>query len=74
MMTLDALDANLVGEVNVVQDGTEALDYLFCKGAYGERSTRDLPGVVLLDLKLPKLDGLEVLSLIRTDERTHLLP
>jgi two-component system response regulator len=62
---------NLRNEVVVVRDGAEALDYLFASGAYAQRV---LPEVVLLDLKLPKIDGLEVLHRIRADDRTKLIP
>jgi two-component system response regulator len=65
---------NLLNEVVVVNDGAEALDYLFGAGAYAGRDLSLLPQVVLLDLKLPKVDGLEVLRRIRADERTKLLP
>jgi CheY-like chemotaxis protein len=61
-------------EVVVVHDGVEALDYLFGTGIYAERDINELPTVVLLDLKLPCLDGIEVLRRIRTEERTKLLP
>lgn len=57
-----------------VPDGVEALDYLFSRGRYAGRDLNDLPAVVLLDLKLPRLDGLEVLKAIRADERTKYLP
>jgi len=57
-----------------VRDGVEALDYLFGRGKYTERDVRDLPAVTLLDLKLPKVGGLEVLEAIRADERTKHLP
>jgi two-component system, response regulator len=56
------------------RDGVDALDYLFGRGKYGERNVSDLPAVALLDLKLPKVGGLEVLKAIRTDERTKHLP
>lgn len=74
LMTLEALNMDLIGEVKVVRDGVEALDYLFSKGAYAKRSIMDLPAVVLLDLKLPKIDGLEVMNRIRADKHTCLLP
>ncbi len=65
---------NIVNRVDVVRDGAEALDYLFCRGEYTDRDTDDLPAVVLLDLKLPKVGGLEVLEQVRANERTKLLP
>jgi CheY-like chemotaxis protein len=65
---------NLASSLVHVTDGQAAVDYLFAKGAYSERNPLDLPKVVLLDLKLPKLNGLEVLSLIRADGRTKILP
>ncbi|MGD9536006.1 MAG: response regulator [Alphaproteobacteria bacterium] len=65
---------NIKNEIVVTRDGVEALDYLFAEGTYAGREAKHLPQVVLLDLKLPKLDGLEVLRRIRADERTRLLP
>ena len=66
--------ARIVNPVHVVHDGLSALDFLFATGAYAERQGKALPGVILLDLKLPKLDGLEVLRRIRQDERTRNIP
>ena len=65
---------NIQNKVAVVRDGAEALDYLFATGTYAGRDPSDLPQIILLDLKLPKVDGLEVLRLIRADKRTELLP
>src|SRR5512147_3233588 len=74
-LTLRALKKNNIGnELYVVRDGAEALEFLFCTGAYAERDPHDKPEVILLDLKLPKVDGLEVLRRIREDKNTHLLP
>lgn len=66
--------SNIINEVVVAQDGVEALDYLFATGAHAGRDTSAMPQVILLDLKLPKVDGLEVLRRIRADQRTKLLP
>ncbi len=60
--------------ITVARDGVEALDYLFGTGMHAARTTSDLPAVVLLDLKLPRVDGLEVLRRLRANERTRLLP
>ena len=65
---------NLVNSVFVVRDGAEALDYLFATGAYASRNNESAPRVVFLDLKLPKVDGLEVLRKIKSDERTKQIP
>ena len=74
-LTLRALKkSNIVNDVNVVRDGVEALDYLFGTETHAEREMAALPQLVLLDLKLPKVDGLEVLRRIRADERTKRLP
>ena len=75
MLTLRALKNNhIVNEVAVVRDGVEELDYLFAAGTRASAGKTDRPQVVLLDLKLPKLDGLEVLRRMRADDRTRLLP
>jgi CheY-like chemotaxis protein len=74
-LTIRALKKNNIGNrLVIVRDGVEALDFLFCTGTYSHRDPKDLPKAILLDLKLPKLDGLEVLKRIRADERTTLLP
>ena len=74
-LTLRALKKNnITNEVVVAKDGVEALDYLFGTGAHEGRDTSILPVVVLLDLNLPKVDGLEVLKRLRADERTRLTP
>ena len=66
--------ARIVNPVHVVHDGTDALDFLFAQGLYEVRRDKALPGVILLDLKLPKIDGLEVLRRIRESEATRMLP
>jgi two-component system response regulator len=74
-LTLRALKKNnIVNDVVVARDGTEALDYLFGTGAYQGRDKSTMPQVILLDLKLPKVDGLEALKRIRSNERTRLVP
>ena len=74
-LTLRALKKNnIMNEVIVARDGVEALDYLHGSGEYADRDVFDLPQLILLDLKLPKLDGLEVLKRVRADERTALQP
>jgi two-component system, response regulator len=74
-LTLRALQKNnILNEVIVAEDGVEALDYLFGTGKFAGRDAGLLPQVVLLDLKMPRIDGLEVLQRIRADERTKLLP
>ncbi len=74
-LTLYALKKYHVAErVAVVRDGVEALDYLFCRGAYADRRPEDTPQLILLDLKLPKMDGMEVLRQIRANPRTQSVP
>lgn len=74
-LTLRALKKNNIGNrVVIVRDGAEALDFLFCTGTYADRDPHEMPEVTLLDLKLPRLDGLEVLRRIRAHERTRMLP
>ena len=74
-LTLRALKKNnILNEVVVAHDGVEALDYLFANGNYASRDSNVMPEVILLDLKLPKVDGLEVLRRVRADARTRLLP
>jgi len=74
-LTMRALKrANIANEIVVVRDGVEALDYLFCTGAHANRDPEKAPAVILLDLKLPKVGGLEVLERVRTDQHTRMLP
>ena len=74
-LTLRALKKNNVAnEVIVARDGPEALDYLFGTGGYAGRDLNVMPAVILLDLKLPRVDGLEVLKRLRADDRTRFLP
>ena len=74
-LTLRALKKhNLANKVHVAKDGAEALDYLFAGGAYEGRDIGSTPKVILLDLKLPKVDGLEVLRKAKVDERTKMIP
>ena len=74
-LTIRALKKNKIeNEVVVAHDGAEALDYLFCRGSYSSRDKNIMPQLVLLDLKLPKIDGIEVLKQLRANERTKMLP
>ena len=74
-LTLRALERHHIqNEIVVTRDGQEALDFLFGDGSFAGRDSSELPQVVLLDLKLPKVDGIQVLQRIRADERTSLLP
>jgi len=66
--------SNLANRIQVARDGEEALDFLFCQGVFASRAIEDKPRVILLDLKLPKIDGFEVLQRIKTDPRTKSIP
>lgn len=74
-MTVQALqENNLANHIEVLRDGAEALDFLFCEGKFAHRRVEDVPKVILLDLKLPLVDGLEVLERVKSDSRTHRIP
>ncbi len=74
-LTLRALkNQNIANRIEIVRDGAEALDFIFCTGDYSDRKMENAPKVVLLDLKLPKVDGLEVLKKIKSDPRTKAIP
>jgi len=74
-LTLRALrKANLTNHIHVARDGAEALEFIFCEGPHADRKIENGPKVVLLDLKLPKVDGLEVLRRIKDDPRTKMIP
>ena len=74
-LTLRALSKHgVANHIHSVQDGVEALDFLFCRGAYSGRQQDNRPALVLLDLKLPKLDGIDVLRTIKQDQRTKTIP
>ena len=74
-LTLRALERNkLANKVYVVKDGAEAIDFIFCKGAYQGRENCEHPKVIVLDLKLPKVHGLEVLRAIKSDEKKKVIP
>ncbi|MFW5444308.1 MAG: response regulator [Methylococcaceae bacterium] len=75
LLTIRALKKNnLKNHIVLVEDGREALDYLFGEGKYEDRDVSDMPTVILLDLKLPKINGLGVLKQVREHERTKLIP
>jgi two-component system response regulator len=74
-LTLHALRKNVhVNHIHVVRDGEEALNFLFCRAPYEERAGQPLPQLILLDLKLPKVDGLSVLRTLKQDRRTRWMP
>jgi CheY-like chemotaxis protein len=74
-MTMRGLQkARLVNNIHVARDGEEALDFIFCEGPHAGRSMEDQPRVILLDIKLPKVDGLEVLTRLKADPRTSNIP
>lgn len=74
-LTLHALKKhNFANKIHVARDGEEAMDFLFCRGNFAERTFDNAPKVVLLDLKLPKIDGLEVLRAVKSDSRTRAIP
>ena len=74
-LTVRALRKNhITNEIVIAEDGAQALDYLFGTGQFAGRDVRDRPALVLLDLKLPKIDGLSVLAQVRADERTKTVP
>jgi two-component system, response regulator len=74
-LTLHALRREkLTNHIAIARDGEEALDFLFCRGAFADRCSKQLPRLILLDLKLPKVDGMEVLRQIKGDARTKLIP
>ena len=65
---------NIANQVIVIDDGADALEYIFCQGKYAQRDIKDIPAVILLDIKLPKVSGLQILEKIRADNRTKNLP
>lgn len=74
-LTLHALrKSKLANNIQLVRDGAEALDFFFCRGAFSNRSFNDVPRLVLLDLKLPKVDGMQVLQQVKQDDRTCAIP
>jgi len=74
-LTLRALKKrNLVNDIQVVSDGVEALDYIYCRNQFSDRNFEEYPKVIFLDLKLPKVNGLEVLAKLKSDERTRHIP
>jgi len=65
---------NISNQIHIARDGVEALDFIFCRGIYADRHLSTYPKVILLDLKLPKVDGLEVLKVLKSDPRTRSIP
>ena len=65
---------NMANPLHLVEDGAQALDFIFCRGVYGDRDISKPPKVILLDLKLPKVSGLEVLKILKSEERTKAIP
>ncbi|MEI6065099.1 MAG: response regulator, partial [Pseudanabaena sp. ELA748] len=66
--------SRIANQIELLEDGAEALDFIFCRGAYAHRQITDHPKIILLDLKLPKVSGLEVLHQIKSDPRTQMIP
>ena len=74
-MTLRALRrANMANHIQIARDGAEALEFIFCEGAFATRKIENIPKLIMLDLKLPKIDGMEVLKRIKGDPRTKMIP
>jgi two-component system, response regulator len=74
-LALRALNKNKIANSLIhLKDGEEALDYIFCRGIYEKRNISDIPKVILLDIKMPKVDGLEVLKRIKSDANTKIIP
>jgi CheY-like chemotaxis protein len=74
-LTLRALrKSNLANNIHVARDGAEAVEFIFCEGPHADRKIQDGPKVILLDLKLPKIDGIEVLRRVKSDSRTKSIP
>jgi CheY-like chemotaxis protein len=74
LVELALKSGNIANQLDIVKDGEDALDYIFCKGRYKTRDSNDLPALILLDLNLPKINGLEVLREIRRNEKTSYIP
>lgn len=74
LTTMSLKRAGLLNDIVLAEDGVEAVDYLFAQGRHADRSPEAMPALVLLDLKMPRLDGIEVLARMRADPRTRLLP